>query len=212
MLSIPARNANWWKNGSLLCVKRSTVSFYNEQKYDGTNQICGSSQSLVIVPMGQPCPLVNISFTAFTLEDHMVTLSNTNMSLPNMYASYNSTSPYSFYTYPVSKFAVSEYEFCEMDIDTGLDPSHSDFILLNIQRGCAFPGNYTALDSTPESNFYSNNANLQSLTSITGFPPPSNWDYNLGFSSLPSWTYKCRHTYNSKFSIPTAISQFNFNF
>jgi len=34
-----------------------------------------------------------------------------------------------------------------MDMDTGIDPLHSDFILLNIARGCAETGNYTKLSS-----------------------------------------------------------------
>lgn len=47
---------------------------------------------------------------------------------------------------------------------------------------------------------------------IKGFPQPGNWDYNLGFGSVAGWTYKCRHTYNGKFSIPKAIEQFTFKY
>jgi len=34
----------------------------------------------------------------------------------------------------------------------------------------------------------------------------------FGFASLTGWTYRCRHTYAKKFSIPNAINQFNFNY
>lgn len=56
-----------WANSGLICLKRSTVSFANEQRYNGANKICGSSQSLVIVGANDPCPFVNVSFTAFAL-------------------------------------------------------------------------------------------------------------------------------------------------
>ena len=62
--SVMAHN---WANSSRLCIQRSSVSFANEEKYDGNNHLCGGSQSLVVVPTGSPCPLVNISFTMFTL-------------------------------------------------------------------------------------------------------------------------------------------------
>lgn len=129
-----------------------------------------------------------------------------------MYATFNSTSPYSFYSYPVIKFDVQEHEFCQMDLDLGISPSHSDYILLNIQRGCASQGNYTLLDSTTEIDFFQNNPSLQALTSIPGFPSPGNWQYLLGFHSLTGWTYQCRHNLNKKYSIPTASDQFSFTY
>jgi hypothetical protein len=61
-----------------------------------------------------------------------------------------------------------------------------------------------------EINFYQNNPSLQALTLLPGFPKPANWIYSLGFASLSGWTYRCRHTYNNKFSIPNAINQFDF--
>lgn len=97
-----------------------------------------------------------------------------------------------------------------MDTDSGLDPGHSDFTLLNIVRGCAGIGNYSLLDSMTEILFYQNNQKLNALSSLAGFPQPGNWKYKFGFASLTGWTYKCRHTYNNKFSIPNAINQFNF--
>jgi hypothetical protein len=201
-----------WLNAGRLCLKRSSVSFANEQKYDGSNQICGSSQSLVIVPAGEPCPYVNISFSAFALEDHQNVATGSTQFLKTLFASYNSTSPYSFYSYPITKFAVSEYQFCQMDADSGLNPAHSDFVLLNYARGCAREGNYSLLDQMSEISFYANNQQLQNLTLLPGFPQPGNWLYNLGFASLTGWTYKCRHTFSNKFSIPNAISQFNFSY
>lgn len=98
-----------------------------------------------------------------------------------------------------------------IDADTGISPDHSDFLLLNNYRGCAEIGNYTLLDSMSEIFFYQYNPSLQALTSLNGFPSPSNWQYLLGFSSLPGWTYKCRHTYDNKFSIPKAVNQFTFS-
>ena len=139
--------ASNWKNYGLICLQRSSVSFATESKYDGTNTICGSSQALVIMPNGSPCPYVNISFSPFSLEDHYSVVPDSNNILNPLYASYNSTSPYSFYSYPFIKFTVSEYEFCEMDQDAGIDPNHSDFILLNYARGCASVGQYNRLDS-----------------------------------------------------------------
>ena len=41
---------SYWRNASNFCIKRSATSFASEQKYDGSNKICGSSNSLVIVP------------------------------------------------------------------------------------------------------------------------------------------------------------------
>ena len=41
-----------------------------------------------------------------------MTMSDASNLLPPIYGAYNSTSPYSFYSYPIIKFAVSEYEFC----------------------------------------------------------------------------------------------------
>ena len=34
----------------------------------------------------------------------------------------------------------------------------------------------------------------------------------LGFSNLPSWTYNCRHNYDSKFSMSRTTSILNFDF
>ena len=50
------------------------------------------------------------------------------------------------------------------------------------------------------------------MTTIPGFPQPGNWNYQFGFSSQTGWTYKCRHTFNNKFSIPKAIDQFTFSY
>ena len=210
MRSQSAFTAYNWVNKGMLCLKRSSVSFSNEQKYDGTNKICGSSQSLVIVPLSEPCPFVNISFSAFSLEDNYVTVTDSATYLKTMYASFNSTSPYSFYSYPIANFAASEYEFCQIYQDSGLDPDHSDFLLLNYPRGCAGKGNYTLLDSMNEISFYQNNPRLQALTLLPGFPQPGNWAYKLGFASLAGWTYRCRHTFSNKFSIPNAVNQFSF--
>jgi hypothetical protein len=99
------------------------------------------------MPTTDPCPYVNISFSPFPLEDHYLTVSDTNTMINPIYVSYNSTSPYSFYSYPFIKFAVSEYEFCQMNQDTGKNPDHSDYILLNKVRGCASKGNWTLLGS-----------------------------------------------------------------
>ena len=90
-------------------MRRSTTSFSSEQKYDGTNQICGSSKSLIIMPSTEPCPFVNVTFSIPELEDHYSLLSDSGNLLSRFYASFNATSPYSFYSYPVSKFTVSEY-------------------------------------------------------------------------------------------------------
>lgn len=174
--------------------------------------MCGSSSSLVIVPISEPCPYVNISFSSFSLENNSLVISDTESLLPTMKAAYNSTSPYSFYTYPIVKFQISEYEFCLMDEDSGIDPDHSDFILLSESRGCVELGNYSTLDSLSEIDFYASNPQLDSLQNKTGFPNPSNWEYNLGFANVPSWTYPCRHNYDRKFSIPNTRSQFNFEF
>ena len=132
--------------------------------------------------------------------------------LNTLYMSFNSTSPYSFYSYPFIKFGVQEYEFCQIDQDLGIDPGHSDYILLKIQRGCAAVGNFTQLDWLTEIDFFQNNPQLQALTSIPGFPSPGNWEYKFGFHSLTGWTYKCRHNLNKKYSIPNAIDMFNFSY
>ncbi len=68
------------------------------------------------------------------------------------------------------------------------------------------------MDQMTEINFYNNNANLKALSSIPGFPQPGNWMYLFGFASLTGWTYRCRHTFSNKFSIPNAIDQFNFTY
>lgn len=99
------------------------------------------------MPQNSPCPLVNLTFELPTLEDHYSTVSDTNNLLNSLYATYNATSPYSFYSYPISKFAVSEYQFCQIDEDSGVNPGHSEFVLLDIVRGCEVEGNYSKLDS-----------------------------------------------------------------
>lgn len=90
--------------------------------------------------------------------------------LPTIYAAFNSTSPYSFYSYPIVKFSVSEGEFCQINEDTGLSGSHEDFVLLSVPRGCASEGNYTEIDEISEYQFYNNNPSLYQLTQIKGFP------------------------------------------
>jgi hypothetical protein len=97
-------------------------------------------------------------------------------------------------------------------MDSGLSPEHSDFVLLKFARGCAREGNYTLMDQMTEIDFYNNNANLKALTLLPGFPQPGNWVYKFGFTSLTGWTYRCRHTFANKFSIPNAINQFNFSY
>lgn len=129
-----------------------------------------------------------------------------------LYVSYNSTSPYSFYSYPFIKFTVSEDMFCQMELDTGITPDHSDFVLLNTMRGCATKGNYSQLDSLTQIDFYQYNPKLLNLTTLPGFPTPGNWKYLLGFESLTGWTYNCRHNQQKKFSIPNAITQFSFTY
>lgn len=49
--SQPPSVSNFWSNNSNICIKRSSVSFGNEKKFDSTNKLCGSSQSLVVVPL-----------------------------------------------------------------------------------------------------------------------------------------------------------------
>ena len=51
---------------------------------------------------------------------------------------------------------------------------------------------------------------MQVLTTITGFPQAGNWKYKLGFAGVTSWTYRCRHNLDGKFSIYNASNQFNF--
>jgi hypothetical protein len=121
--------------------------------------------------------------------------------LPDIYGAYNSTSPYSFYSYPVIKFTVSEGEFCQINDDTGVSGNHVDFVLLSVPRGCASEGNYTQIDEITELQFYNNNPALYQLTQIHGFPEAGNWKYKFGFASVGSWTYQCRHNLNGKFSI-----------
>ena len=58
-----AKTAYYWKNNSNICVRRSSVSFATQEQYDGKNKICGSSDSLVIMPSNSPCPIVNLSLT-----------------------------------------------------------------------------------------------------------------------------------------------------
>jgi hypothetical protein len=70
---------------------------------------------LVIIPVTEPCPYVNLSYTAFPLENNMITISSSN--LPNLYAAFDSTSAYSFYSYPIVNFKVDEYEFCLIETD-----------------------------------------------------------------------------------------------
>ena len=121
-----------------ICLRRSSVSFANENSYDstGSNKICGSSSSLVIIPTSEPCPYVNVSYSNFELENNTLVINDPESLLPALNALFNSTSPFSFYTYPIIKFKVSEFEFCLMDEDSGLDLDHSDFILLSETRGC----------------------------------------------------------------------------
>jgi hypothetical protein len=95
--------------------------------------------------------------------------------LPNIYAVFNSTSPYSFYSYPITSFKVSEYQFCLIDSDTGIDPNHADFVLINTYSGCMEPGNYSIFDNMTESQFYAINPSLTNLTTNKGFPVPGNW-------------------------------------
>lgn len=87
-----------------------------------------------------------------------------------------------------------------------------EFVLLNQKRGCADVGDFQVLDSITEIEFYANNPALDALSTNNGFPKPGNQIYNLGFASLPSWTYNCRHNYDKKFSIPKALSIMNFDF
>lgn len=92
-----------------------------------------------------------------------------------------------------------------------MTPGHSEFVLLNYERECEEIGeNYQTLDEMTEIEFYANNPNLDELSDIDGFPKPANWIYKLGFSSMPSWTYYCRHNYDGKFSVERAINILNF--
>jgi hypothetical protein len=124
--------------------------------------------------------------------------------MPTLYGAFDSTSPYSFYSYPINRFAVSEYEFCLIDTDSGLSPEHDDYVLLNNYRGCSETGNYTTIETMDEAGFYAVNSGLSQLTAAKGFPAPKNWDYNLGFESTPSWTYKCRFNYQKVYSVVEA--------
>ena len=59
------------------------------------------------MPTTEYCPLVNATFSVPTLEDHYLRLSDTGAKLNPFYGTFNATSPYSFYSYPISKFTVS---------------------------------------------------------------------------------------------------------
>ena len=41
-----------------------------------------------------------------------------------------------------------------MDQDLGITTTHSDYILLNVERGCANVGNYSKLDVQTEITFF----------------------------------------------------------
>ena len=149
--------------------------------------------------------------STFSLESHIYTAVDLDGLLPKIYAAYNSTSPYSIYSYPIIKFAVSEDTYCQINEDTGVSDNHVDFVLLSMPRGCQTTGNYTTIAETTELEFYSNNPNLKALTQIKGFPEAGNWKYKMGFAAMGSWTYKCRHNLNGKFSISNTSKQFNFD-
>ena len=90
------------------------------------------------MPQGSPCPFVNITSSYTNLEDNQVLISDVDQVYDKVLLGvFNATSPYSFYNYPVSQFTVSEYNFCLINEDTGIDPDHRDFILLTKNRGCA---------------------------------------------------------------------------
>ena len=126
MESNDAVSTHYWKNQSNICVKRSSVSMYTEEKYDeNIHKICGSSQSLVIMPNNEDCPFVNLTIAPPTLESNTVLIENGTILSNPLYGIFNATSPYSFYTYPINDFKVSEYEFCLISEDTGIDPGHS---------------------------------------------------------------------------------------
>lgn len=143
IVSEDPRSAHYWSNNSNICIRRSSVSFATEKKYDESNKLCGSSSSLVVVDKSEPCPLVNLTGMIPTLEDHYRVVLDDDQVLNTFYVTYNATSPYSFYSYPLSKMVVSEHEFCLIDDDSGLSPDHSEFILLNSERGCEETGNVT---------------------------------------------------------------------
>jgi fatty-acid desaturase len=48
-------------------------------------------------------------------------------------------------SYPVIKLAVSEDIFCQINEDTGVSDTHTDFVLLSMPRGCEKEGNYTTI-------------------------------------------------------------------
>ncbi len=83
--------------------------------------------------------------TPFSLESHIYTAEDLDGLLGTIYGAYNSTSPYSFYSYPVIKLAVSEDIFCQINEDTGVSDTHTDFVLLSMPRGCEKEGNYTTI-------------------------------------------------------------------
>lgn len=212
-MNVPSQNsttASIWRNSSRLCLKRSVVSLYNEPSLGSQTKICGKSNSLVVVPVTEHCPFVNVSFTAFALESNMMTISSSQ--LRDFYAAFDSTSAYSFYSYPLVDFMVDEYQFCLINTDQGIDPYHSDYVLLNNYRGCADVGNYTIFDTIDEAAFYSANPSLQALTTVKGFPTPGNWAYNLGFLNMPSWTYKCRFSYQKNYNVPNATEIVSLSF
>ena len=135
-------STHYWENSSNICVQRSEVSMLTEEKYDESkHKICSSSNGLVIMPNGENCPYVNVTFVEPTLETYKATIEDGTILMSPLYGIFNATSPYSFYNYPISDFKVSEYEFCLISEDSGLHPDHSDFLLLNIERGCAETGN-----------------------------------------------------------------------
>jgi hypothetical protein len=68
--------------------------------------------------MSEPCPYVNISFSQFSLEDNFVVVTNSASKLKAKYAHFN-VPPYSFSSYLITEFAVSDYQFCQIDQDTG---------------------------------------------------------------------------------------------
>ena len=96
-----------WKNSSNICLKRSDVSFKNEERYASGMKLCGNSESLVVVPENDPCPLVNITEDVPSLDEHYRLLVDADNILESYYGTFNATSPYTFEAYPISKMAVS---------------------------------------------------------------------------------------------------------
>ena len=142
------------------------------------------------MPQGTQCPFVNLRLNFSNLEENQVLIADADQVYnKELYGVFNATSPYSFYNYPISQFMVSEYRFCLINEDSGIDPDHTDFILLTKERGCAQEGNFTTIDSMTEKDFFQNNPKLDILQDINGFPPPNLWEYKLGFTAVPSWDY-----------------------